>query len=80
MAQHKAIDRWAIKKFGLPYGTTVRLEEETETSGFCSTCWSTEQVLEVWIKKPDSKKEELHTTLYTNLAEIMTEILDASLE
>lgn len=80
MAQHKAIDRWAIKKFGLPYGSIVRIEQEKRNDGYCETCSYEYDVVEVYVKTPDSKKEVLHTTIGTSLAEIMNEILDASLE
>lgn len=84
MAQHPAIDRWAMKKFpeaNFPEGTTFRIEGGTEWSGYCDTCRYEEQIVKVFAKQPmKDAKEYLHDTLYTHLAEIMTEILDAAME
>ena len=71
---HPAIDKWAIKKFGLPADTKdVRVESQTFTRGYCETC--SYEVTEVVVR--DKNYKELGRT-DTDLATIMREILDTA--
>lgn len=72
MNKHPAIDKWAQKKYELPAGTEVTIEQETRSGGYCETCWYSEEVMVVY-----ANGKEIDT-LYTDLASILTEILDST--
>lgn len=85
MAAHPAIDKWARKKFKDTFGggdwadATFRVEQETYSRGYCETCGYDEEVVEIFVKQP-GQKERLLTSITTDLATIMQEILDVSME
>lgn len=85
MTEHPAIDKWARKRFASMLvdidatTATFRIAQETEQHGYCETCSYETEVVEVYMKEP-GKPWTYMTKIETDLAEIMREILDASME
>lgn len=82
--EHPAIDKWGMKKFGerfdLPEGTKFIVNyNEAEYSG-CETCGYDSAYTDIKVKRPDEENYTFLTEVYTDLAEIMREVLDATME
>ena len=76
MSIHPAIDKWGRKKYNLPENATVLIEQETRSVVYGETHWFDEEVMSVY-SVIDGKKTHLEY-LYTDLAGILREILEAA--
>lgn len=82
MTEHPAIDKWGMKKYAnrnLPEGTKFRIERDERSGGYCDTCHYYYEVVVVYIKQPNGDWDQFDE-LSTDLAEIMREVLDATME
>lgn len=82
MTEHPAIDKWGMNKYAqldLPEGTKFRVDREERRDGYCETCYYDYEVVVVYIKQPAGEWVKLDE-LSTDLAEIMREVLDATMD
>lgn len=70
--QHEVITAWAREKFKLDATVNVNVEQETESSGYCETCYYEEEVWRV-------RRTDTNEVLYTwrdDFASLLKEVLD----
>lgn len=75
MTAQERINAWGIKKYGLPEGTVISFEADSDWSGYCETCAYEEEYVSVLAKKPGEAWPSEVGRYYTSITEMLLDIM-----